>query len=272
MRRRRVRGTLLIKSMPMRIALLAPEHAEFSRTATVLTLGSGGSDEVQLKAVGVQPGHVRLFHDLRGYVLEVADAAPAIHVNARQVRRRALLHVGDQISIGDAQLLVLGEHVPEPCPERVTPDATLAPGAMTLRGVGGVRSGAVLMVAPTLELGADGLPLGPSVDDAHVRLFAVQGRPALLASGLAATAWRRVNGHTVASAWLQDGDQIAIGAQRYIVDAPAAAARVAAAAAFIPHEAARPEDTAGPRREVWWLLLTAAVIALVLALLLAVRR
>ena len=259
--------------MPMRIALLAPEHAEFSRAAAAaLTLGSGGSDEVQLKAVGVQPGHVRLFHDLRGYVLEVADAAPAIHVNARQVRRRALLHAGDQISIGDAQLLVLGEHVPEPCPEHVTPDATLAPGAMTLRGVGGVRSGAVLTVAPTLELGADGLPLGPSVDDAHVRLFAVRGRPALLASGLEAAAWPRVNGHTVASAWLQDGDQIAIGAQRYIVDAPAAAARAAAAAAFIPHEAARPEDTAGPRREVWWLLLTAAVIALVLALLLAVRR
>ena len=258
--------------MPMRIALLAPEPAEFSRAATVLTLGSGGSDEVQLKAAGVLPGHVRLLHDARGYVLEVADAAPAIHVNARQVRRRALLHAGDQISIGDAQLLLLGEHAPEPCPERATPDAALAPGAMALRGVGGVRSGAVLMVAPTLELGADGLPLGrPGVDDACVRLFAVQGRPALLASGLEAAVRPRVNGHAVAGAWLQDGDQIAIGAQRYIVDAPAAAA-LTAAAAFIPHEAARPEDTAGPRREVWWLLLTAAVIALVLALLLAVRR
>ena len=50
------------------------------------------------------------------------------------------------------------------------------------------------------------------------------------------------------------------------------AARQDAMHSFVPPEAAQPEDTAGPRREVWWLLLTAAAIALVLALLLALRH
>jgi hypothetical protein len=39
----------------------------------------------------------------------------------------------------------------------------------------------------------------------------------------------------------------------------------------LPHEAGLPEDTAGPRGEVWWLIVTAAVLGLAIALLLFVR-
>ena len=256
----------------MRIALLAPERSEFHAAGTVLVLGCGADDGLRLSGAGVQPGHVRLHHDARGYVLEVAEGAPPIHVNARLVRRRALVHPGDQLSIGAAQVMLLGEHAPESCPADAVADATVAPGALALRGVGGLRSGAVLMVAPTLELGVNGLPLAPGASGPRLRLLAVRGRPALLAEGMPMASLPMLNGHAVASAWLHDGDQIALGAQRYRVDAPAWAVRDAFVHTFIPPEAPSPEDTAGPRREVWWLLLTAAAIALGLALFLALRR
>ena len=256
----------------MRIAILAPEKIEFSSTATSVTLGSAPGDSIVLAAEGVVAAHASLSLDARGYVLQVRAAAPPIHVNARPVRERALLHAGDQISIGAAQVLLLGEHVREACPEDAEPDRDVPPGALCLRGVGGSRSGVVLSVAPTLELGADGLPSGPAARAGWLRVFCVQGRPALRCYDLPPAAWPRINGHSAASAWLRNGDQISLGTQRYLVDAPADAARSDAAHAFVPAEAARPEDTAGPRREVWWLLFTAALIALVLALLLAIRH
>ncbi len=256
----------------MRIAILAPEKIEFSSAAATITLGSAASDDIVLAGEGVASEHARLGLDARGYVLEVRAGVAPIYVNARPVRERALLHAGDQISIGAAQVLLLGEHVREACPDDLEPDADLPPGTLSLRGVGGARSGAALSVAPTLELGADGLPVGLGAKAGSLRVFCVHGRPALLSHDLPAGAWPRINGHVATRAWLHDGDQIALGAQRYLVDAPADAARHDAAQAFIPPEATRPEDTAGPRREVWWLLLTAAVIALVLALLLAIHH
>ncbi|THD08097.1 FHA domain-containing protein [Metallibacterium scheffleri] len=256
----------------MRIAILAPEKIEFSSAAASITLGSSAGDDIVLAGEGVAAAHARLSLDARGYVLEVGAAVAPIHVNARPVRERALLHAGDQISIGAAQVLLLGEHVCEACPDDAEPDTEVPPGALSLRGIGGSRSGAALSVAPTLELGADGLPAGLGANAGSLRVFCVQGRPAMLCRDLPMAAWPRINGHVAACAWLHDGDQISIGAQRYLVDAPPDAARHDAVDAFIPAEAARPEDTAGPRREVWWLLLTAAVIALVLALLLAIRH
>lgn len=256
----------------MRIAILAPEKTEFSSTAASITLGSAASDDIVLAGEGIAATHASLTSDARGHVLEVLATTAPIHVNARPVRERALLHAGDRISIGAVQVLLLGEHVREACPDDAEPDGNLPAGALSLRGVGGSRSGAALRVAPTLELGADGLPIGLGVQAGSLRVFCAHGRPAVRSHDLPMAAWPRVNGHVTASAWLQDGDQISIGAQRYLVDAPVDAARRDAAHAFIPAEAARPEDTAGPRREVWWLLLTAAVIALVLALLLAIRH
>lgn len=256
----------------MRIAILSPEKSEFSSDAGTLTMGSGQDDSIRLTGPGVQPGHVRLMHDGRGYTLKVEAEGVALYVNARPVRQRALLHPGDQLSLGTAQVLLLGEHVREACPEDAVADAEVRPGTLVLRGVGGPRSGNVLVVAPTLDLGIDGAPVRPDQAPAPLRIQCTRGRPALLCQGLAGEALPRVNGHPAARAWLHDGDQITIGMQRYLVDAPEDAARHDAAHAFIPHEAARPEDTAGPRREVWWLLLTAAVIAMVLALLLALQR
>lgn len=256
----------------MRIAILSPEKSEFSSGASALAMGSGQDDAIRLTGPGVRPGHLRLTRDGRGYVLDVEADGTALYVNARPVRRHALLHPGDQLSLGANQVLLLGEHVREACPEEVAADAEVLPGTLVLRGVGGARSGQVLVVAPTLDLGADGLPVGPGRAPAPLRIQCVQGRPALLSGGLHGDALPRVNGHPAARAWLHDGDQITIGMQRYLVDAPEDAARHDAAHVFIPHEASRPEDTAGPRREVWWLLLTAAAIAMVMALLLALRH
>ncbi len=257
----------------MRIAVLFPEPSEFSRSTAEVSLGSGESDDLKLQAAGVLAGHARIRHDARGYVLEVGTGGGVTHVNARPVRQRALLHPGDHVSLGTAQILLLGEHVREACTPETRPDAVLQPGALALRGVSGARSGAVLVVAPTLELGPDGLPCAACEGAPHVVLMSVAGRPALRTVGLSPEDWPRINGHPVASVWLQDGDQIAIGGQRYLLDAPADAARGdSARLSMVPPEAAQPEDTAGSRREVRWLLLTAAAIALIMVMLLALRH
>ena len=247
----------------MRLGLPAPRD-DFASSATTITIGRDAGCDLLLDAAGVFGRHLRLSHDRRGTVLDVLPGAPRVYVNARPVRERALLAAGDQISIGSAQLLLKGDQPPPAAPVADTGPQSL-PGAAVLRVLTGALSGQAQAIAPTLNLDGPGLPAGA------VRVELCDGIPCLRSAGLPDDQRPRVNGHTVTSARLHDGDQIVFGMQRLRVEAPTVAARDEAAQSFLPHEAALPEDTAGPRREVWWLLLTAAVLALAIALVLAAR-
>ncbi len=247
----------------MRLGLPAPRD-DFASSAPTITIGHDAGCDLVLDAAGVFGRHLRLSHDRRGTVLDVLPGAPRVYVNARPVRERALLAAGDQISIGSAQLLLKSDQPPPPAPA-ADADPQSPPGAAALRALTGALSGQTQPIAPTWSL--DGA--GPLVGAVRVELC--DGIPCLRSAGLPDDQRPRVNGHAVATARLHDGDQILFGMQRFRIEAPTVAARDEAAQSFLPHEAALPEDTAGPRREVWWLLLTAAVLALAIALVLAAR-
>ncbi|MDN5940154.1 MAG: hypothetical protein L0H83_16030 [Salinisphaera sp.] len=81
-----------------------------------------------------------------------------------------------------------------------------------------------------------------------------------------------VNGVSALSGCLLAGDQLAWCGHRFVVEIPAQADTPKAPVAFVPHEAALPEATAGPQNEVWWLIATAALLALGMAVLLLWNR
>ena len=247
----------------MRLGLPAPRD-DFASSATMITIGHEAGCDLVLDDAGVCGRHLRLSHDRRGYVLDVLPGAPRVYVNARPVRERALLTAGDQITVGNTQLLLKSDQPPPPAPVAAV-DPHGLPGAAILRVLTGAGSGQTLAVAPSLRLDGSGLPA------AALRVELCDGVPCLRSEELQGEQRPRVNGHAVNSARLHDGDQIVSGLQRFRVEAPTVAARDESAQSFLPHEAALPEDTAGPRREVWWLLLTAAVLALAIALVLAAR-
>ena len=247
----------------MRLGFPAPRD-DFASSATTITIGRDAGCDLRLDDTGIVGCHLRLSHDRRGIVLDVLPGAPRVYVNARPVRERALLTAGDQISVGSAQLLFKSDQPPPAAPV-ASADAQCPPGSAILRMLTGAMSGQILAVALTLDLGAADLPAG------SVRVELCDGVPCLRSRAEHEAPWLRVNGHAVSSARLRDGDQVMLGTQRFRVEAPTVAARDQAAQSFLPHEAALPEDTAGPRREVWWLLLTAAVLALAIALVLAAR-
>lgn len=247
----------------MRLGLPAP-HDDFASSAATIIVGREADCDLVLDAEGVFGRHLRLSHDRRGTVLDVLPDAPRVYVNARPVRERALLAAGDQITVGSTRLLLKSDLPPSAAPAA---DADLhgPPGAAALRVLTGALSGQAQPIAPTLSLDGAEQPVGT------VWVELCDGIPCLRSAGLPDEQRPRVNGHAVTTARLHDGDQIVFGMQRFRLEAPTVAARDEAAQSFLPHEAALPEDTAGPRREVWWLLLTAAVLALAIALVLAAR-
>lgn len=247
----------------MRLGFPAPRD-DFASSATTITIGRDAGCDLRLDDAGVSGSHLRLAHDRRGTVLDVLPGAPRVYVNARPVREHALLAAGDQISVGSAQLLLKSDQ-PPPAAPAANADAQSPPGAAALRVLTGALSGQTRAIAPALNLDGPDLPAGA------VWLELCDGVPCLRSRLTQAEPRLRVNGHAVTTARLHDGDQIVLGMQRFRVEAPTVAARDEAAQSFLPHEAALPEDTAGPRREVWWLLLTAAALALAIALVLAAR-
>lgn len=239
-----------------------------------IAIGTSGECELSVEqGCGVEPCHVRIALDSRGLVLEVGAGCERVHVNARPVRERALLRVGDMISIGTSKWLLkqegaLSEWTPKPSSRRGGGGNSL----VALRAVAGPLSGRRLVLAPslivddniltgvrgTLELGQDGSDVG----------FRYRGE--------AGTA-PRANGIQTASGLLQPGAQLAWGPHRLVLEAPGVMPEADRAPGRQPApgpeperaaEGEPPEKVAGPSNEVWWLIATAAVLALGIAVLL----
>ncbi len=212
--------------------------------------------------------------DDRGLWLQVAAGVRGIHVNARPVRRMALLRAGDAIHVEGVQLLVLGQaegvaHAPAPVESAANEDGSL------LRGVGGHHHGRSFTLQRPRIVGR-----GADADiDIDEPAFAVQharierhGARVLLRD-LGSSDGSRVNGVAVRHCWLHAGDQVVFeGQHRYVLEVPNdprhrqrlldAGAEVEAIA-----EAAEPVMRRRVRR--WpWLLASALLLAGVLSLLL----
>lgn len=254
----------------MRIEFVSSARGDFHWSRPVLTIGRAEDNDLVVSESQVAARHVRIQRDRRGLVLEVAPETGRVYVNARPVRERALLRPGDGLSLGDCRMLIRDDadldarDIHEPTESRCT---------VALRPVAGPLSGRVVPVGDRLELGAShgAMPLELPGNDAALLTLGWDANELVLdASRVPARHAVRVNGIKVVRASLQPGDQIGIAAHRFVVDGPGWAAEPVVVMPE-PEPEPLPEDTAGPRGEVWWLILTAAVLALGIAAVLFIQ-
>jgi hypothetical protein len=255
----------------MRIEFPHSTRAGFPWNQALLRIGSDAGNDLILAASQAAPHHLLVRLDRRGWVLDVLPDATRVYVNARPVRERAILRPGDMLSVGDCRMLLCADE--EPTHRTSSPMLELERCTVALRAVAGPLSGQVLTLEERLELGPQGkAPLDlPQGETAALTILWRDGC-LWMETGQAVDARYpvRVNGIAVQQTVLLPGDQIGIGMHRFLIDAPGLEPEPEIVVPEPPREPL-PEDTAGPRGEVWWLIATAAVLALGIALMLFLR-
>lgn len=254
----------------MRIEFPNAAREDFHWAQARLRIGSAPDNDLVLAANQAASRHLCIEQDRRGWVLRVLPSADRVYVNARPVRERSLLRAGDVVSVGDCRLLLCDDENPTGrTPPRVPEEGR---STAALRAVAGPLSGRVLPLQDSLELGPEGdCALGRAQGEAvGLRIVWDDGRVMLEDTCRSARHPLRVNGVVVQKAPLLAGDQICVGAHRFVLDAPGSEAEPEVVLAE-QTTAGLPEASAGPSGEVWWLIVTAAVLALGIALVLLVR-
>jgi pSer/pThr/pTyr-binding forkhead associated (FHA) protein len=156
----------------MRLYFPNKEHADVIVAAGETTVGAAADNNVVVAKAGVAPHHVSVVFSERSIVLSVRDAQARVHVNARPVREKALLHLGDTVSLDTIQFVlkpdrdeVIRTKVPAARSSSATPpppgageelNATrtrLIPPKVVLRGVSGSYFGKIVPVRGRLVIG-----------------------------------------------------------------------------------------------------------------------
>lgn len=200
------------------------------------SLGSAASNAVVLKGEGVQQAHASLLLDRRGLTLIVRDGAQTTHVNARPVREKAILRVGDLVSIGnvlvavkpDSDQYVSGRVPPKSSSEEAMSEPNtetryrMAPPKAVLRGVSGPYFGKVIPISGRLTIGrgndCDLVLDEPEMSRRHAM---VEATPAgIWLRDLGSANGTYVNGVQVRDAVLYTGDQLAFDRNRFLIEAP----------------------------------------------------
>src|SRR6476646_6860691 len=88
------------------------EHASVAFDNGEIGIGSRAGLGVSLPGKSLAPHHASLVWDRRGLWLRVPAGTPGVHLNARPIRRIAMLRVGDQVCLEQVQV-VLAENSPD---------------------------------------------------------------------------------------------------------------------------------------------------------------
>jgi pSer/pThr/pTyr-binding forkhead associated (FHA) protein len=267
------------------------------------SIGAASDNTVVLQRPGVAAHHVSLGVNERSLVLSVLDAHARTHVNARPVREKALLRLGDTVSLDTIQFILkpdrddsIRTNVPsqKPPPAQATPEADasatrlrIVPPKVVLRGVSGSYFGKIVPVRGRLVIGR-GSECDLILDESEMsRRHAVieNSGDGIFLRDLGSANGTFVNGVQVRDAVLHPDDQIAFDRNRFLLEAPGLPARedVAPHADEAPNitqtmQAIRAPDQ--PKRapvddrnrtDIWWLIGAAALIGLGLAVLLFMK-
>lgn len=249
----------------MRVVCIHPSRDPLPCGNGPVRFGSAPDNDVVPVGAGVDPHHASIVADQRGLVLTVRQAGQRVYVNARVVRERALLRYGDTLTLGTNKFLLTTDSAPPPAPE--SPATLSAAGLVTLRIVSGTTSGQALAVAPELRLGSGSRHFG---DLAYQCLVKQTADGVVFESASAAP---RVNGWRCNRVRLSPGDQIVLGDNRLVVEAPGL--QYAAHLASLPPPpiavVAAPEPVDSTHVEIWWLIAAAAVLGIAIAFFLYFR-
>jgi pSer/pThr/pTyr-binding forkhead associated (FHA) protein len=263
----------------MRLSFPNGEHRDVVIAAGAVTLGSAEGNTIVIAADGVHAWHARVTADARGLVLDVLDAAARTHVNARPVREKALLRLGDTVCLDRVAVLVKPDRDADVASDADTIDADgCAPVARAaLRGISGSWFGKSIALNPRLTIGSsagnDLVVDEAGVEPLHATIVLGGQRIVLRSHGSGGV---HVNGVVVAAAVLRSGDQVVVGRNRFLIEAPGLpSADEARRTPLIPQPAidaalleAAGEESESARSGLWWLIGGGALIGLALALLL----
>jgi hypothetical protein len=264
-----------------------------------LRIGNAPDNDLVLDTPGIEPHHAVLTLDSRGAILWLLSAQASAHVNARPVRERAMLRLGDSVSLGsvrfvlkpdsDSQVLAeSGAGLPK-LDSAAQAKQKNAPARAVLRGVSGPLCGQVVPVRSRIVLGS-GTDIEVRLEDDGVaeQAWAIEGDgQRLLLRSLDPSSKAELNGVEVRDAALHPGDQVSFGQTRFVVEAPGLLQRGQAGggsdrdapnitqtmrAVGVEEGAGQAVGAAGSSSLNVWLLIGAAlVIAIVIAVLLFIE-
>jgi pSer/pThr/pTyr-binding forkhead associated (FHA) protein len=281
----------------MRLHFPNKEHSDLLVAPGDTTIGAADDNAVVLRKQGVAAHHARLNVGERGFVLSVVDAGARVHVNARPVREKAIVRLGDVVSLDTLQFVLKPDRdasirtdVPSAnAGEPATRTRNVPPKAV-LRGVSGAYFGRIIPLRGKLTIGR-GSECDLVLDEPEMsRNHAVVENhgDGVFLRDLGSSNGTFVNGVQVRNAVLHPGDQIAFDHNRFLLEAPGLPSREqlqidernapnitqTMRAVQLPEDAAPPPRQPAPsasRNDIWWLIGAAALIGLGIALLLLVK-
>ncbi len=287
----------------MRLYFPNKENADVLIAAGDTAIGAASDNAVVLQRPGVAAHHVSLGVHERSMVLSVLDAQARTHVNARPVREKALLRLGDVVSLDTVQFILkpdrddsIRTNVPSqksmppqaaPEPENSATRLRLVPPKVVLRGVSGSYFGKIIPVRGRLVIGR-GSECDLILDEAEMsRRHAVieNAGDGIFLRDLGSANGTFVNGVQVRDAVLHPDDQIAFDRNRFLLEAPGLPTREEVLASSdeapnitqtmqairMPEPPRRAPVDERNRNDIWWLIGAAALIGLGLAVLLFVK-
>lgn len=212
----------------MRLTFPNGEHAAVHLEHGQVGVGSAVGGGTTVAIAGLSPLHAVFATGRRGSWLTVPQDATVI-VNARPVKRIAFLRAGDLVCLAGVQIRVESDEPPAaPATEGIPPrrrlEESFASGAAkaSLRGLSGAWFGRSLPLGSPKVLGggagSDARLEGVGLQDRHAQIDIEDGMVVLRTMSQAARV--RVNGHVVRAAVLSPGDQIELGDQRFVLEAP----------------------------------------------------
>jgi pSer/pThr/pTyr-binding forkhead associated (FHA) protein len=288
----------------MRLHFPNKEHTDVIVAPGDTTVGAAADNNVVVARAGVAAHHVVLAISERSIVLSVRDAQARVHVNARPVREKALLRLGDTVSLDTVQFVLKPDRdesirtkVPAaklttPTPPSAGEDelnatrARMVPPKVVLRGVSGGYFGKIVPVRGRLVIGR-GSDCDLVLDEPEMsRRHAVieNSGDGIYLRDLGSANGTFVNGVQVRDAVLHPDDQIAFDQNRFLLEAPSLPGREEGVQLDVdPHDStitqtmrAVPRPSPAPpapvsedrnRNDIWWLIAAAALIAVGLGVL-----
>ena len=219
----------------VRLSFPKGEHADVLVAPGETTIGAASDNTVVVSAAGVVAHHAVIVADPRGFTLLVRDPAARTHVNARPVREKAILRLGDVVSVDSVNIVLKPdsdasiEPAPASGPGSAPHDESQAdtryrvsPPRAVLRGVSGPYFGKVIPIHGRIEIGRGaecGLVLDePEMSRRHAMIEVTPGE--IYLRDLGSTNGTYVNGVQVRDAVLHPGDQLAFDRNRFLVEAP----------------------------------------------------
>jgi pSer/pThr/pTyr-binding forkhead associated (FHA) protein len=205
------------------------EHPNVAFNYGEISVGSKAGLGVSLSGRNLAPHHASLVADRRGLWMRIPSGTPGVHLNARPVKRLAMLRVGDQICLEQVQIVisedspqVIERTIPVAAPPVLAEAQKVSAARVVLRGVSGAHFGRSITLIEPRVIGR-GANCDIRIDDVgiadrHVQLE-LQGDRVVLRS-LSANAGAVVNGVAVRDAVLAPGDQLVFDSHRFVLEAP----------------------------------------------------